>query len=166
MKKWTITLEWVRGNWVILITHGRGPICGTATADDLETAMSMAAELFEGCLEWPEVAAEKDQIALVPNTPVSQPAPDEGRKKMSELDMLLECQRLIIHMRIHSGYSQQGYEKMTGEQQRLYDALWQESEDILEGAPMKTIAPARCSECGQLLPVAPSATPANQQEEK
>lgn len=67
--------------------------------------------------------------------------------------MLLECQKLIIHMRVHSGYRECGYEKMTGEQQRLYNALWQESEDILEGCEMPAITPARCPECDQLLPV-------------
>lgn len=71
---------------------------------------------------------------------------------MTDFNMLLECQKIIIHMRIHSGYRQQGYEKMTGEQQRLYNAIWQESEDILEGVAMEEITPARCPECDQLLP--------------
>src|SRR6266850_3972781 len=66
MAKWRITLEWVRGNWVILITRGREPVHGCATADDLQTAMSMGAELFEGCLEWPEIAPEKEAILLRP----------------------------------------------------------------------------------------------------
>lgn len=72
---------------------------------------------------------------------------------MSDFNMLLECQKLIIHMRIHEGYLQNGYAKMTGEQQRLYNAIWQESENILEGCEMPAITPARCSECDQLLPV-------------
>jgi hypothetical protein len=51
MGKWRITLEWIRGNWVVLISKGRGPIRGCTTADNLQLAMSMAAELFEGCQE-------------------------------------------------------------------------------------------------------------------
>jgi hypothetical protein len=82
MKKWMITLEWVRGNWIILISHGRGPILGCATADDLQTAMSMAAEVFKGCLEWPEVAADKDQIALVPELAGRvSPSPKKSEEK-------------------------------------------------------------------------------------
>jgi predicted RNase H-like HicB family nuclease len=69
MPKWAITLEWIRGNWVVLVTYGRGPVRGCTTADDLDTAMTMAKELFEGCLEWPEIAAEKDSIILSPAAP-------------------------------------------------------------------------------------------------
>ena len=68
-------------------------------------------------------------------------------------NLLLECQKLIVHMRIHSGYPLCGYDKMSGEQRRLYDAIWQESAGIEEGVAMETIAPPKCTECGQLLPV-------------
>ena len=71
----------------------------------------------------------------------------------SEMGMLLACQKLIIHMRIHSGYRENGYEKMTGEQRRLFDCIWQESENILQGEALEYITPPRCSECDQLLPV-------------
>ena len=79
--------------------------------------------------------------------------PNESHKPLCRFNhMLLECQKLIVHMKIHSGYTSNGYEKMTANQQRLYDAIWQESESILEGEAMHVIAPAKCSECGQLLP--------------
>lgn len=68
MAKWSITLEWIRGSWVILVRKGRGPIRGSASASDLETAMGMASELFEGCLEWPEADPDAASILLKPPT--------------------------------------------------------------------------------------------------
>ena len=35
---------------------------------------------------------------------------------------------LIVHMRIHSGYSNNGYVQMTTEQKRLYDEIWEQAQ--------------------------------------
>ena len=82
--KWRITLEWIRGNWVILIMHGKGPVHGCTTADDLQTAMSMAAELFEGCLEWPQWAVDKKEILLRPASP-------EADSRIGRIRSILAC---------------------------------------------------------------------------
>lgn len=52
-RKWQIRLERINAIWAILVLHGK-EVAGCATADDLPTAMDMAKELYEGCLEWPE----------------------------------------------------------------------------------------------------------------
>lgn len=77
MAKWAITIELINGSWAVLITHGRqSGVLGCATADDLETALSMAGELFEDLIEQ---AHEGDVIPLRPA--LMQPAiPDQEGK--------------------------------------------------------------------------------------
>jgi hypothetical protein len=60
-RKWAITFEWNNSVWVAMITLGKR-VRGTATADDLETAMDMATELIHGAIEWPNDLSEFEKI--------------------------------------------------------------------------------------------------------
>lgn len=46
-----------------------------------------------------------------------------------------ECEkrdRLIVHMYVHSGYTNNGYAQMTTEQRALYDEIWERSVKALD----------------------------------
>jgi len=49
--KWSLTIEDVRGTYVILVNRGRSKE-GFATADDLDTALDMAKELYLDCRKY------------------------------------------------------------------------------------------------------------------
>jgi hypothetical protein len=54
---WIIEISPVQGVWAATVIRRKGQrreVRGSATADTLEMACEMSAELFRHCLEWPE----------------------------------------------------------------------------------------------------------------
>ena len=75
-------------------------------------------------------------------SPKPEPFASQGVIVQTRLDLVLECQRLIIHMIKAQDEELRdcGYATMSREQRILYDAIWERSPEILEGKPLLEIA--------------------------
>lgn len=50
-----------------------------------------------------------------------------GPLQPEDFEQLAALRRLVVHMRVHSAYHDNGYMQMTTPQKELYDAIWNQS---------------------------------------